>query len=104
MNEKQLRNLKISLLLIVAFFILAVITYGIYSFSLFWQTFAAGITISFLLVIVVALLILAIYLGIRNFLLKREADKYKNLLKQAKFDLEKCKSKINQIYNTRDDD
>ena len=49
-----------------------------------------------ILFIIVILFILVTYFGIRNFLLKREVDRHKNLLKQAKFELEKCKSKLNQ--------
>jgi TRAP-type C4-dicarboxylate transport system permease small subunit len=102
MNVPPVRMLKISLIIIAVFCLFAALIYGIYSFSLFWQTFAAGITISFLLIILVILFLSLIYLAIRNFLLKKEVDNYKNKLNQLKFELERCKSKSNP-KNTEND-
>jgi hypothetical protein len=61
-----------------------------------WQTFAAGITISFLLIIIVLIALLAIYLWIRTLLNKRELNRLKNELEQAKIELKRCESKFNQ--------
>jgi uncharacterized membrane protein YqjE len=102
MNVPPLRMLKIILITIAVFCLLAALFYGIYTFSLFWQTFAAGITISFLLIILVILCLLTIYLGIRNFLLKKELEKNRNKLNQLKFELERCKSKSNHENSEND--
>lgn len=102
MNVPPLRMLKIILITIAVFCLFAALFYGIYTFSLFWQTFAAGITISFLLIILVILFLSLIYLAIRNFLLKKEVDNYKNKLNQLKFELERCKSKSNQENSEND--
>jgi hypothetical protein len=70
--------------------------YGIYAFSLLWQTFAAGITISFLLIILVVITVLSIYLWIKNLLLKRELNRCKNDLEKVRIQLKRCESKLNQ--------
>lgn len=96
MNENQLRMLKIILIIAVVFALIATIMYGIYAFSLFWQTFAAGITISFLLIILVLIALLAIYLWIRNLLIKRELNNCKKELEKVNLELKRCESKLNQ--------
>lgn len=96
MKENQLKMLKIILIIAVVFGILAASIYGIYAFSLFWQTFAAGITISLLFIILIIILLLAIYLWVRNLLVKRELNKCKNDLEMARIELKRCESKLNQ--------
>ncbi|MDP3035911.1 MAG: hypothetical protein Q8M97_12515 [Methanobacteriaceae archaeon] len=102
MNVPPTKMIKIILIITAVFCIFAAIIYGIYSFSLFWKTFAASINIIFLLVILVVLCLAVLYLGIRNFLLKKEVDNYKNKLNQLKFELERCKSKSNSVNENED--
>ncbi|HSO25860.1 MAG TPA: hypothetical protein VLR54_04480 [Methanobacteriaceae archaeon] len=96
MKENQLRMIKIILIMAVVFALLAATIYGIYAFSLFWQTFAAGITISFLFIILILLMLLAIYLWVRTLLVKRELNKCKNDLEMARIELKRCESKLNK--------
>jgi uncharacterized membrane protein len=97
MHEDSLKTLKIVVIVAVVIGVLAAIAYIIYGFALFWATFAVGITIGLLLIISLVLLVLAIYLWIRTFLLKREVKRYENILEQTKIELDRCRSKFNQI-------
>lgn len=103
MHDDSLKTLKIVVMIAVVIGILVAVGYLIYGFSLFWATFAAGITIGLLLIIIVVLLILAIYLWIRNFLLKRELRRYEDRLEQAQAELSRCRSKFNQIKTQKSD-
>jgi membrane protein implicated in regulation of membrane protease activity len=96
MDEKTLRTIKIIFIIVAVFGAMSLVLYGVYAFSLLWQTFAAGITISFLLIIIVLIALLAIYLWIRTLLNKRELNRLKNELEQAKIELKRCESKFNQ--------
>lgn len=76
MDTNQLRkNSKIILIAILAVIIIGSIFYIVYSFSIMWQTMAAGFTIGLLLIILFLLLALTVYLWIRNLWLKRELNK-----------------------------
>jgi membrane protein implicated in regulation of membrane protease activity len=96
MEEKTLRTIKIILILVGVMAVMTLVLYGVYAFSLLWQTFAAGITISFLLIIIVLIALMAVYLWIRNLLIKRELNKYKNDLENLKIQLKRCESKLDQ--------
>ncbi|MEL7671978.1 hypothetical protein [Methanobacterium sp.] len=94
MYNGRLKTLKIAGIIILVIGILAALFYIVYSFSLFWQAFAAGITISILLIIIFILLVLAVYLWIKNFLLKRELKKMEIELEQAKIQLNMYKTQL----------
>ena len=94
MYNERLKTLKIAGIIILVIGILAALFYIVYSFSLFWQAFAAGITISILLIIMFILLVLAVYLWIKNFLLKRELKKKEIELEQAKIQLNMYKTQL----------
>ena len=94
MYNDRLKTLKIAAIIAVVIIILAALFYIVYSFSLFWQAFAAGITISILLIIIFLLLVLAVYLWIRNFLLKRELKKKEIELEQVKIQLNMYKTQL----------
>jgi len=96
MYNDRLKTLRIVAIIAVAVGILAALFYVIYSFSLFWQAFAAGITISILLIIIFVLLVLAAYLWIKNLLLKRELKKQETKLEQIKMELNRCKTYLKQ--------
>lgn len=89
-------RLKTVLIIAAVILILAAIAYAVYGFSLFWATFAAGITIGLLIIIIIVLLVLAIYLWIRTLMLKRELNKTLSQLEQTKIELERCKADLNQ--------
>ncbi len=94
MCNEHLKILKITGIIILVLGILATLFYIVYSFSLFWQAFAAGITISILLIIVFVLVVLAVYLWIKNFLLKRELKKKEIEIEQLKIQLSMFKSQL----------
>lgn len=96
MYNDRLKTLKIAAIIAVVIGILAVLFYIVYSFSLFWQAFAAGITISILLITIFVLLLLALYLWIRNFLLKRELREQETKLEQVRMELNRCKTQLKQ--------
>ena len=96
MSEDYFKTLKIVAIIAVLIGIIAAITYFIYGFGLFWATFAAGITIGLLMIIIIALLILSIYFWVRTFLLKREIKNYKNKLEYLEIELARCKSELNR--------
>ncbi len=96
MYNDRLKTLKIAAIIAVVIGILAALFYIVYSFSLFWQAFAAGITISILLIIIFVLLVLAAYLWIKNFLLKRELKKQETKLEQVKMELNRYKTQLKQ--------
>lgn len=98
MSEDYFKTLKLVAIIAVIIGILAAIAYFIYGFGLFWATFAAGITISLLMMIILALLILSIYLWVKTFLLKREIKNYKNKLEYLNIELARCKSELNREY------
>ena len=102
MYNDNLRILRIIIIIAVIIAILGALAYFIYGFSLFWATFAAGITIGLLLIIILALLILSIYLWIRTLLLKREVKRYQSNLEHAKIELDACKSKIRELESEKD--
>lgn len=104
MQEDSLRTLKIVVIVAVIIGFLAALGYVLYGFSLFWATFAAGITIGILLIIILVLIILAIYLWIRTFLLKREIKRYESRLEQTQAELSRCRSKFNQIKTQKSDE
>jgi membrane protein implicated in regulation of membrane protease activity len=96
MYNDQLRTLRIVVIIAVVIGILAALFYLVYSFTLFWQAFAAGITIGFLLIILFVLLVLAIYLWVKNFLIKRELKKQETELEQIKIELNRYKARLMQ--------
>lgn len=96
MHDDRLKKLKTVLIIAVAILLLAAIAYAVYGFSLFWATFAAGITIGLLIIIILVLLVLTIYLWIRTLLLKRDLNKTISRLEQTKIELSQCKTKLNQ--------
>lgn len=96
MESEQIRILKIILIVSVILAVIGAIFYLIYSFSLFWQRFAFGITISLLSIILVLALATILYLWIRNFLLKKELNQCKNRLSQVNHELNKCESRLKQ--------
>jgi membrane protein implicated in regulation of membrane protease activity len=93
MNDNRLKTI---LVIVGAILILAVIAYAIYGFSLFWATFAAGITIGLLIIIIIVFIALTIYLWIRTLLLKRDLNRTMSELKQTKMELSQCRAKLNQ--------
>lgn len=93
MNDDRLKTVLIVAGIIL---ILAAIAYAVYGFSLFWTTFAAGITIGLLIIIIIVLLALTIYLWIRTLLLKRDLNRTMSQLEQAKIELARCKAELNQ--------
>lgn len=96
MYNDRLKTLRIAAIIALVIGILAALFYIVYSFSLFWQAFAAGITISILLIIIFVLLVLAAYLWIKNFLLKRELKKQETKLEQVKMELNRYKTQLKQ--------
>ena len=104
MYEDKFRSLRIILVIALIIVVLGVLAYALYGFSLFWATFAAGITIGILLIIILAIIILSIYLWIRTLILKREAKRHENELEQAKMELNNCRSKLNKLETKNDDD
>lgn len=96
MNDDRLKNLKIVVIIAVVLGLLAALAYAIYSFTLLWATFAAGITIGLLLIIVLVLLVLTIYFWIRTLLYKREITRYENKLEQINMELSRCRSGLKQ--------
>ena len=96
MYNDRLKTLRIAAIIALVIGILAALFYIVYSFSLFWQAFAAGITISILLIIIFVLLVLAVYLWIKNFLLKRELKKQETKLEQVKMELNIYKTQLKQ--------
>ncbi|MGZ7160018.1 MAG: hypothetical protein ACXVHR_06055 [Methanobacterium sp.] len=99
MHEDKLKILKIIIIITVILGLLGAFAYIIYGFSLFWATFAAGITIGLLLIIILALLIAAAYLWIRSFLLKREVKKYESRLEQVEMELTRCRSTLRELQS-----
>ncbi|MGZ7119650.1 MAG: hypothetical protein ACXVH2_08070 [Methanobacterium sp.] len=99
MHDDRLKILKIVVLIAIVIGILGALAYIIYGFSLFWATFAAGITIGLLSIIIIALLILAAYLWIRMFLYKREVKKYENRLEQVEMELTRCRSTLRELQS-----
>ena len=96
MDEDRLKTLKIVVIIAVVLGLLAALGYALYSFTLLWATFAAGITIGLLLILILLLFVLVIYLWIRMLLLKREITRYKNQMEQVNMELSRCKSKLSQ--------
>ena len=94
MHNDRLKTLRIIMIIALVIVILAALFYLVYSFSLFWQAFAAGITISILLIIIFVLLVLAIYSWIKSLLLKRELNETNSKLGQAKIELNRCRNKL----------
>lgn len=103
MHDDRLKTLKIIIIIAVIIGLLGAVAYVIYGFSLFWATFAAGITIGLLLVIILALFIVAVYLWIRTILLKKEVKKSENRLEQAQMELSRCRSTLSQLKTKEDD-
>ncbi|HML05745.1 MAG TPA: hypothetical protein VK426_08235 [Methanobacterium sp.] len=93
MYNDNIKTLKIVIIAAVVIGIIAASAYVLYGFSLFWATFAAGITIGLLLIFIVLLLILLIYLWIRMLLLKREIKRLEIKLEQVNMELSRCRSR-----------
>jgi len=89
-----MRTLKIVVIIAAVIGIIAALFYLVYSFTLFWQAFAAGITIGILLIIIFVLIVLAMYLWIKNLLLKREFKKQEAKLEQINMELNRCRTKL----------
>ena len=96
MYNNSLKTLRIVVIIALVIGILAALFYLVYSFTLFWQAFAAGITIGILLIIIFVLLVLAVYLWIKNFLIKRELIKQEAELEQIKIELNRYKARVMQ--------
>jgi uncharacterized membrane protein len=103
MEDNRLKTLKIVVIAAVVIGLLAALAYTLYGFSLFWATFAAGITIGLLIIIILVFIVLTIYLWIRTLLFKREIKRYENRLEQAKMELIRCRSKLNRKNITESD-
>jgi len=103
MYNNSLKTLRIVVIIALVIGILAALFYLVYSFTLFWQAFAAGITIGILLIIIFVLLVLAVYLWIKNFLIKRELIKQEAELEQIKIELNRYKARVMQ-KNTEESD
>lgn len=93
MNNDRLKTVLIIAGIIL---ILVAIAYAVYGFSLFWATFAAGITIGLLIIIIIVLLALTIYLWIRTLMLKRDLNRTMGQLEQTKMELARCKAELNK--------
>lgn len=78
-------NAKLKLVIIAVLILagLAALLYLVYGLTIIWQGMAAGVTIGFLLILLFIVTILAIYLWIRIFLLRRE--------------LKKCQAKVEEL-------
>jgi len=94
MYNDRMRTLKIVVIIAAVIGIIAALFYLVYSFTLFWQAFAAGITIGILLIIIFVLIVLAMYLWIKNLLLKREFKKQEAKLEQINMELNRCRTKL----------
>lgn len=75
MNKQFLKNLKLIIVIAVVLGFAGVLLYLVYSFSLIWQTMAAGFTIGFLLILLFLLFIALIYVGTRLLWIQRELNK-----------------------------
>lgn len=104
MYEDRLKTLKIVVIAAVVIGIIAALAYVLYGFSLFWATFAAGITIGILLIFIVILLILLVYLWIRMLLLKREIKRLEVKLEQVTMELNSCRSKQKRVQELNTED
>ena len=93
MYSDNFKTLKIVVIAAVVIGIIAALAYVLYGFSLFWATFAAGITIGLLLIFIVILFILLVYLGVRMLLLKREIKRLEIKLEQVTMELSRCRSR-----------
>jgi len=93
MHNDNFKTLKIIIIAAVIIGIIAALAYVLYGFSLFWATFAAGITIGLLLIFIVILFILLVYLGVRMLLLKREIKRLEIKLEQVTMELSRCRSR-----------
>jgi len=85
--DQLLKTFKIIVVLALVFGVIGAVMYLAYGFTLVWQGMAAGITIGFLLVLLVLLLGLAIYLWIKMMMVKRE--------------LKKCQEELAEIYRRK---
>jgi membrane protein implicated in regulation of membrane protease activity len=76
---------KLKLVVIAALILagVAAFLYLAYGLTIIWQGMAAGVTVGFLLILLFIVTILAIYLWIRIFLLRRE--------------LKKCQAKVEEL-------
>ena len=101
-KDERLKTLKLVVIVAILIGLLAAIAYALYGFSLFWATFAAGITIGLLLIIILVILVLAVYLWIRTLLLKREVRKFEDKLELAKMELSRCRAQLNQKIQESD--
>ena len=99
MAERDLRILRIVVIIAVIIGFLAIITFAFFGFGLFTTAFVYGLAIWLLIIIILALIILAIYLWVRTFLLKREVKKLETRLEQAEIELNNCRSQLRQFKN-----
>ncbi|MDP3067000.1 MAG: hypothetical protein Q8N08_09715 [Methanobacteriaceae archaeon] len=86
-NYQLLKTLKIMAVLALIFGVIGAVMYLAYGFTLVWQGMAAGITIGFLLVLLIILLGLSIYIWIKMLLVKRE--------------LKRCQEELAEIYRKK---
>jgi Zn-dependent protease with chaperone function len=75
-------KLKLVVIAVLILAGLAALLYLVYGLTLIWQGMAAGVTIGFLLVLLFLVTILAIYLWIRIFLLKKKLEKCQDRLEE----------------------
>jgi hypothetical protein len=75
------------LILAIVLAVVAAILYLVYGFALAWQALASGIIIGFLCLVIIILIGVLIYLGTRNFLIKRE-------LKRSEMELKECRAQL----------
>jgi len=97
MHDDRLKTLKTIFIVAVAIGLLILIIYAVYGFSLLWTTFAAGITIGLLVIIIIVLIILAIYLWIKNLMNKRELKRTRDKLEITEMELSRCRAEQKKL-------
>ena len=92
-NTDFIRNLKIIVIIALILAVIGAVLYILYGLALVWQAIAAGIITGLLALIVIIFIVISIYLWTRNYLLKRELDRYKNELQYCRAELVKYQEK-----------
>ncbi len=92
-NTDFIRNLKIIVIIALILAVIGAVLYILYGLALVWQAIAAGIITGLLSLIVIIFIVISIYLWTRNYLLKRELDRYKNELQYCRAELIKYQEK-----------
>ena len=92
-NTDFIRNLKIIVIIALILAVIGAVLYILYGLALVWQAIAAGIITGLLSLIVIIFIVISIYLWTRNYLLKRELDRYKNELQYCRAELVKYQEK-----------